>query len=295
MALELIRAKAEHIPRVARIMFDAFKGIHGHHQFPLDIPTLEVARQMTEMLVLRPDFYGVTALLDGKIVGSNFTQISDAVSGVGPISVDPHHQAGGVGRALMQHIVDWSVKNHGPMVRLLQDAFNMRSLSLYNSIGFTVVEPIILAEPKPAEHPDDSVRPLTIADLPACDALDRRVIKVSRNNELKFLIEHGKAPGFVPFGRFQSGKLAAYVTLGMIGHGVGESAEDLLTAAAQAARHVPPHVHRIFLPSRNGDLLRLALRMQFRCIKPMSLMAYGPYEAPMGPETGAAWTTSVAY
>jgi GNAT superfamily N-acetyltransferase len=295
MSLEIVPSRAEHVPELARIVFEAFKGIHDRHRFPLDIPSMDVALHMTDMLVHRPDFYGVAAILDGKIVGSNFTQISDAVSGVGPITVDPACQARGVGRALMRHIVDWSLANHGPMVRLVQDGFNMASLSLYTSIGFTVVEPLVLMGVSPADRADATVRPLESKDLPACEALCAKILKVSRKNELAFMIEHGVKAGFIPHGRFEAERLVAYVIPGFFGHGVAQSADDFLTTVTQTARNVPPPAHKVFIPARNGELFRQALDLKMRSIKLMSLMAMGPYEDPLTPATGAAWAPSIAY
>lgn len=293
MSLELVPVRPEHVGELARIVFEAFKGVQDRHRFPLDIPDLHTAQMMMGMMTSRPDVHGVMALLDGKIVGSNFTQVSDAVSGVGPITVDAAYQGHGVGRALMRHIIEWSLANHGPMVRLVQESFNMCSLSLYTSLGFTAVEPLVLMQIQPADRDDPAVRPLTTDDLPACDSLCRRVLKVSRRNELAAMIAHGAAAGFTPYGRFDGGNLQAYLIPSFVGHGVGESAEALLTTAVQAARRTPPHTHRIIVPTRNGELLRRALKMQLRCLKPFTLMAMGPYEEPS--TDGSAWAPSIAY
>lgn len=295
MSTEIVRAKAEHVPEVGRIIFEAFKGIQDRHAFPLDIPSVEMATHMAGMLVQRPDFYGAVAIEGTKVVGSNFTMISDPVSGLGPITVDPGYQGRGVGGKLMRHVIERSLKNHGPMIRLVQESFNMPSLSLYTSLGFTVVEPLVLMEVKPAEHADTTVRPLAVGDVPACDALCQRVLKVSRKNELAFMIEHGAGAGFVPHGRFKDGKPVAYIIPGFFGHGVGESADDLLTAVTQAARTTPPIAHRVFVPVRNGELFRKALNLEMRSIKCLNLMALGPYEEPLGPNSGTAWAPSIAY
>ena len=69
MSLEIVRAKQEHVPEIGRIIFAAFKGIQDRHAFPLDITTVDFARFMAGMMVGRPDFYGVTAILDGKLSG----------------------------------------------------------------------------------------------------------------------------------------------------------------------------------------------------------------------------------
>ena len=82
-------------------------------------------------------------------------------------------------------------------------------------------------------------------------------------------------------GASRPGKLVAYIIPGFFGHGVAESADDLLTAVSQAARVVPPLAHRVFIPAQNGELFRQVLRLKMRSIKMMSLMALGPYEEPL--------------
>lgn len=293
MPLEIVPVLAEHIPELARIVFEAFRDVQECHRFPLDIPSEDVAKGMLGMFTSWDAVYGVAAVLDGTIVGSNFVQRSDAVAGIGPITVEVSQQARGIGRTLMQHIIDWCLRNHGPMIRLLQESFNLRSLALYTSLGFTAVEPLVLMEIDPAEADDPSVRRLNADDLQACEVLCRRILKVSRKNELAFMIRHGEVGGFIPHGRFRSGKLAAYLIPGFVGHGVGESADDLLAIAVHAARHVPSHARRLFIPIRNGELFRKALKLKMRGLKPMTLMAMGPY---VPPETGtSAWTPSITY
>src|SRR5690242_16339448 len=105
MSLELIPVKPDQAPELARIIFDAFHAINARHNFPDDIPDLATATMLTNLLTTRPDFYGVAATLEGKIVGCNFAQLSDPVAGVGPICVDPAAQARGIGKQLMTHVV----------------------------------------------------------------------------------------------------------------------------------------------------------------------------------------------
>src|SRR5215204_4098113 len=68
-------------------------------------------------------------------------------SAIGPITVDPSVQGGGVGRQLMQAVIE---RARGAMgARLVQDAFNTRSYSLYASIGFDLREPLLLMRGTP--------------------------------------------------------------------------------------------------------------------------------------------------
>ena len=120
----------------ARIVYEAFAGIHDHHRFPRDFPTLEAATHLVGSFIAHPLIWGVVAEREGRIVGSNFLDERGPVRGVGPITVDLEVQAAGVGRRLMQAVIERGADAAG--IRLLQDSFNMQSLALYASLGFEV-------------------------------------------------------------------------------------------------------------------------------------------------------------
>ena len=289
MSIQLIRTTNEHIPELARIMYDAFRCVAEQHAFRSEIFSAEMAVGAMTSFVTRPDMYGVAATLDGKIVGHNFLQMTDAVAGLGPICVDPHVQAKGIGRALMQHVVEYGLKHHGPQVRLVQEGFNMTSLSLYASVGFAVKEPLALMAVPPLESAP-GVRPLTQADVPAADALQQRTQRVSRKNEIALMIEHGPAMGCVPHGLFEKGVLSGYCVPGFFGFGAAESPEALQTAAQVAVKGFPPPLQRLILPTRQSDLFALALQRKFKTLKVLQLMAVGPYDDGTG-----TWAPSIQY
>jgi GNAT superfamily N-acetyltransferase len=58
----------------------------------------------------------------GKVAGSNFLDERSAIVGVGPITVDPAIQNRGVGRALIQDVMQRTVERGAPGIRLLQDS-----------------------------------------------------------------------------------------------------------------------------------------------------------------------------
>jgi GNAT superfamily N-acetyltransferase len=126
----------------ARIVYEAFAGIHDHHRFARDFPTVEAASQLVEGFIDHPQIWGVVAEADGRIIGSNFLDERGPVLGVGPITVDPVTQSAGVGRRLMEAVLERGRSARG--VRLLQDSFNTASLSLYASLGFDPRDPIAL-------------------------------------------------------------------------------------------------------------------------------------------------------
>lgn len=151
-----------------RIIYEAFGGIAQQRNFPPDFPSVEMATGLAHAMTANPAVFGVVAESGGKIVGSNFLDQRDAIAGVGPITVDPNHQGGGVGRRLMQAVLDRGRDAVG--IRLVQEPFNTVSLSLYASLGFEVKEPLALIRGKPTGDVSSlrEGRPMQESDLPAC-------------------------------------------------------------------------------------------------------------------------------
>jgi predicted N-acetyltransferase YhbS len=272
-----------------RILYEAFHGIAAERGFPDDFPTAEFATMVFTWMAESPAHYGVVAERDGQIVGSNFLDERDDIRGVGPISVDPAVQGSGAGRMLMEAVIERGRGARG--IRLLQDAFNPVSMSLYAGLDFDIKEPVvrIMGEPRSDTPADVEVRPLEHADLEACGELCRSVHGIERTGELATGIE---GPILTPVGLFCDGRLTAYATTTVIwpqGHGVAETEEGLraLLLGGAAAAGAPLD---FLLPTRSAELFRWALSEGLRVVKPMSLMSIGEYHEPQG-----AWYPSVIY
>src|SRR5918993_1133547 len=170
----------------ARIFFEAFGAIAGQHNFPYDVPSMEVGIDLITMLLTHPHFFSVVAELDGKVVGSNFLDERSKIAGLGPITVDPNIQNRGIGRQLMEAALDRAREKAHSGVRLLQTAYHGRSLALYASLGFQVREGIACMQGPPigaslASYP---VRPAREEDLAECDRICRFVHGHDRHREL---------------------------------------------------------------------------------------------------------------
>ena len=273
-------------PALAQIVFDAFGGIHDHHRFERDFPALEVAAGVIDNWLAHPSIWGVVAEVDGRVVGSNFLDERDPIRGVGPITVDPNGQNAGVGRKLMEAVIERGAG--APGIRLLQDAFHMRSLCLYESLGFDVKEPVAVTTGKPRSAPDDAVevRPLTEDDVEECGALCERVHGFSRANELR-----DATHAFAPFVAVRDGRITAYgssVTLWPMNHGVAESDGDMRALLLGAAAAIDDPI--AFLVPLRSPLFRWSLSEGLRLVKPMNVMAMGEYDEPRG-----SWYPSVLY
>jgi hypothetical protein len=232
-----------------------------------------------------PYFYSVVAELDGRIIGSNCLDERAIIGGVGPITIHPEVQNMGVGRLLMQAVMDRARERGAAGLRLIQAAFHNRSLSLYTSFGFDVREPLsclqgAIREPSP---PGCQVRPATPADEDACNALSRRVHGFDRAVELTQAISHGTARVVE-----RGGRLTGYTThLAFFGHSTSETNLDMQALVASVEGFAGPG---ILVPSRNSVLLRWCLLNGLRVVEPMTLMSAGLYNDPAG-----AWLPSVMF
>jgi ribosomal protein S18 acetylase RimI-like enzyme len=285
-SIELVPAEPQHASELGRIAFEAFKELQDRACGTRDFPTVEIAQQVLGMLVQRNDFYSVSALDNGKLVGSNFLSLMDPVAGVGPVTVDPSYQGQGIGRTLMQDVMDYAQRNNIEQVRLMQDSFNVASLSLYASLGFDVKEPVAFMQAAPLAEADNSVRPITEPDLPAIEDLSERMYKNSRQNEVAAAATYG----FAAFLRERQGRITGYLLPGNFGHGVAETEEDALTMIGEAARRLPPEIARFFCPLTESNFHRKALQGGCHVIKVMNYMTIGPYEHP-----DEVWMPSVLY
>lgn len=285
MGLEIIPFRSEHVEEAARICFDAFGSLHDRHHTPRDFDDPELAHIVIKMLSERPDTRGFAAMLDGRLVGSNFIMVPDAIAGIGPITVDPGVQSHGVGRALMQAVIDSAREQNVAQVRLVQEAINTTSLSLYTKLGFDWRDSLAVLKLVPASTNDDSVLDLTHRDLEACDTVCRATYRNRRRNELAGIL-HAGLPAFV---RRRGDSISGYLVPGFFGHGAAQTHDDMLALMGQAARRAPEMFHKVLLPLSQSELYRRALERGHRTIKVMSYMTMGRFDQPH-----ECWLPSIA-
>jgi predicted N-acetyltransferase YhbS len=274
--LTLRRARPDDAQECGRICFEAFQSIANRHNYPMDFPVPEFSVGITSYLISHPKVYGVVAERDGRIVGSNFLDERSTIAGVGPITVDPTTQDRGVGRRLMQDILDRAASQRFAGVRLVQAAYHTRSLALYASLGFEVREPLACVQGPPLGMtlPGRSVRTAHEADLEACNRLCRSVHGHDRGGELQEAMRSGMTR-VVEHG----GAITGYATaLAFFGHAVGETDDDVKALIGAAPSFEGPG---ILVPARS-PLLRWCLDNNLRLVQVMTLMSVGLYNEPRG-------------
>ena len=272
-------------PVLGEICYRSFKAIAEAHNYPPDMPAPEASIGFVTGMIANPGVYGVAAESDGRLVGSNFLDERNPISGVGPITVDPGAQNAGVGRALMAAVMQRSDEQGFPGVRLVQAGYHMRSLSLYLSLGFEAREHLSCLQGPAigAAIPGAAVRPATPADQVACDALCLRVHGHHRSGELSDAIASGSARVVE-----RDGRITGYVSaMAFFGHAVGETNDDIKALIGAAEAFGGPG---ILVPTRNVELMRWCLANGLRIGQSLTLMSRGLYGEPQG-----AWMPSVIY
>jgi predicted N-acetyltransferase YhbS len=283
--LKLRPGRPEDAETCARICYDAFTFIARRHNFPPDFPDPAAAVSLLSMMLDNPKFYSVVAEFNEQIVGSNFLDERSVVFGIGPITVDPTVQDGGIGRALMHDVMRRATERTAPGIRLVQSAYHNRSLALYTKLGFQARDMVVCMQGSPphGQISGYQTRRATPADIDGCNALCRRVHGHDRAGELAdavaqdaaLIVEHDQ-------------RISGYATgLAFFAHAVGESNEDLKALIMAADVFGGPG---ILVPTSNGDFLRWCLEQGLRVVQLMALMTVGLYTPPVG-----AYLPSILY
>jgi predicted N-acetyltransferase YhbS len=279
------RATPQDAAACGKICYDAFCNINAAHGFPCDFPAPEAALGIITALFNAPGFFCVVAESNGSLIGSNCLDERSIIHGIGPITIDPNAQNRGVGRKLMEAVLDRSRGQNAAGVRLVQAAFHNRSLSLYASLGFDIREPLVVMQGRTRERsvPGSTVRPATSADLATCNALSRRIHGFDRDADLAFSIQQGTALVVE-----RAGRITGYSTgLAFFGHTTTESNQDLQALLTSVESFGGAG---FLLPTRNTELFRWCLSNGLRVVEPLTLMSIGLYNNPVG-----AWLPSILF
>lgn len=133
----------------------------------------------------------------GRLMGSCFYHPRQHHVSLGIMTVHPNHAGMGVGRALLQHIMDYTDAGGYQALRLTQSAINVDSFSLYNKAGFVpryAYQDMIVRVP-PTGLPEvlseaKTVRDATPADVSAMAALEWEVSGITREPDYRYCIDN---------------------------------------------------------------------------------------------------------
>ena len=137
-----------------KIGYQAHKTISSAHGYPSEQPSEEFGIGLIRSLLENPNSWGVLAERQGKTLGSIFLHKfpPSPVAVIGPLTVHPSAEGGGVGRMLMDAALTQAYEQNYDQIRLVQSPSHIRSFVLYTKCGFTLREPLLLMQGQPLKN-----------------------------------------------------------------------------------------------------------------------------------------------
>ncbi len=267
-----------------KIGYEAHKTISSAHGYPSEQPSEEFAIGLIRRLLDNPNSWGVLAERQDKTLGSVFLHKfpPSPVAVIGPLTVHPSVEGGGVGKMLIGAALSQAFKQNHDQVRLVQSPSHIRSFVLYTKSGFALREPLFLLQGQPLTSgintsSSNNVRPVRDdGDISLCNELCKVVHGFSRDMELRQAKDQGVATMIE-----RDGAIAGYAAgLGIFGHAVARSNDDLKALIANAPAVLGPG---FFAPARNREIINWLLDNGFQIGWPANLMTIGPYKEPPMP------------
>jgi GNAT superfamily N-acetyltransferase len=260
-----------------RICYESFSSVAISHGFPVDWRSEDMAVKVIEARLAHRQTYGIVAEVDGRVVGSAFMKEYHPVGAIGPVTVEPRLQGGGVGRLMMEHLILRARATGLEGTRLVQAAFNTHSLSLYTKLGYEMRELLACMYGNPiAKVPRGwKVRIGNESDMAECNRLCVRLQGCARPEDVAEALQLGSLTVAERDGRIRGYSTGAHFR----GHTVAETNDDAKALIAAAEDLPDPG---LLMPARNGELLRWALENGLRITQPLTLMTMGLYREPGG-------------
>lgn len=283
---------AEHVESAGQVVYEAFHDIATRHGFPPVFDSLQTATGIVRLLVALERVSAFMVCEEGVPVGVNFLDERGEAGGVGPVAVTVGRQGEGVGRRLMEELLERAERVGIESVRLVQYTYNVGSYSLYSSLGFDMVDMPVHLDGilDPGEEPADPIREADHTEIPGLAALGREVLGYDRTAELETMANFAP-PLVVERGGRHAGYLCRFPPAGGTYCGYGAARDepalrDLLIAAARFGDGGPLHVA---IPASQPETLRWALRSGLRIGWLETLMVRGRYEKPEGAYIPSGW------
>src|SRR5690349_1738475 len=116
--LTLRPAEARDVERAGEVNFLAFYELALDHRIAPVVTTLAESRRYIRHLLEFDPLGGIVAEEDGEVIGVGWVHPRGAVATIGPLAVEPRAQGRGVGRHLLERLLELAGKG-APQVRLV--------------------------------------------------------------------------------------------------------------------------------------------------------------------------------
>jgi GNAT superfamily N-acetyltransferase len=267
-----------------KIGYEAPKTISSALGYPSEQTSEEFGIGLIRRLLDNPNSWGVLAERQGKTLGSIFLHEfpPSPVAVIGPLTVHPSAEGGGVGLMLMEATLTRARKQNHDQIRLVQSPSHIRSFVLYTKCGFALREPLFMMQGQPLSGGGINATSTNVRlirddnDISVCNELCRSVHGFSREMELRQAKDQGVATMIE-----RDGVITGYAAgIGIFGHAVAKTNEDIKALIANASAILGPG---FFAPARNYEVINWLFQNGFRIGWPANLMSVGPYQEPLTP------------
>jgi ribosomal protein S18 acetylase RimI-like enzyme len=191
-------AEPRDVERAGDVNFVAFYRAALAHGLPPVVTTPAESRRYIRYLLDFDPLGGLVAEEDDDVIGVAWLHPRGAVATVGPVAVEPRHQGRGIGRRLLERLIEIAGKGV-PQIRLVQESYNAASLALYLRTGFRVVAPLIelelppdVAVAAPRATPGVVVRAAADDDRMRLVARDARAFGAQRPQSIDLYLRRGR-------------------------------------------------------------------------------------------------------
>lgn len=281
------------IPAAAHIFFHAFNAFNTSVGLPEEWESIQQAQGLVSALYGHPNYLAWVAEEQGtgRILGSNFLDVSDEVNAPGPLSVSSDAQNARVGRAFMDFFKDYCLEIGKPEIRFVQVGNNTKSFALYSSLGYIPRETLTMMQGKVSPDIADQyrsryqVRRMRASDVEFCDQMYRRAVGVSRYHD----ISNSMAPQspydpYVLLDNDQNGEIVGYTTgYFLLGHGIYATDEAFQALFSIVSSQSEGESAFHLMAQRYPSVLLWAVRdAKIRVVRQQILMSHGKYRAVEG-------------
>ena len=282
-------AEERDVERAGDVNFLAFyEAALSHGLRPVVTTPAESRRYIRYLLEFDP-LGGIVAEDDGHVVGVGWLHPRGAVATIGPLAVEPQAQGHGIGRRLLDRLVEIAGKGV-PQVRLVQESYNTVSLGLYLGAGFRVVAPLLELEltAGTALVPPRAPAGLTVRDAVTEDrarlvARDARAFGAQRPQSIELYLRLGRV-----LVAEQGGTLAGhamgigFATSAFLGSAAADDPEILLLLLGMVAADLAARGHgvRTLVPAGDRRVVEGLLGLGFRVFRACHYMVRGGGTAP---------------
>lgn len=263
---------------IASVIYDAFHETASKHcqESDFDSPPMHRTRQRLKHLSQFDD-YCVVAETEHQLVGVNFIDGHADVGAIGVLAVRPAFQGQNIGRKLMESVIEYGRNAGYKSQRLLQAAYNSKTIGLYLSLGLEVREHLVnfYGNVTGLVNPNLSIEHGTDSDVMACSEFCKKYYRSGRSREI-----NDAAVGGNLFVARENGNIAGFTTgIGFSGFSVASTNDVLKSLIVNQSRIERPGV---LIPATNHSMVKWCVDSGLKINQSMNLMTLGEYEKPIG-------------